>query len=471
MKIGFETIAEKSYQKTLEAQSLMNHEGIVKVSYSDKSFTQEKIGSALITSNLESERLFIGPELERDVHYSYQNDLIEAGKRIESVLVYGHEDTSIPMIIHSVKSVYKDYPKAFKHKDAVIPAYLMDRLVKENSHTSYSRMNDYFQCEFKYLLKSVLKVKEPDTNPQPRLVGDFFHEVLSQLNDLPDDEAERHSVYESIVKKSEQKNEIISSPEDTFYIRYLFDHLDAFVDYVKSFHESSDFEIFGLEKEYEVPIKGKKINRVIGFVDKIMSYQNHFAIIDYKSSAHRINLVKLEKGLGSQLPFYMNVVKNNTPGLDTPVALFYHPFSMSVHKSDKNKDISSQQKEDWKMDGYIDEAWADVFDPLNITNGFVKGLKKTQKLEFYATAPLLSTEKLSALGQYIENLVNTSVLQIEAGRFKINPKGDSLDTSESCRYCKFKDVCYRTPDDLEDFSFETPNEFMDSIVGGLDDTQ
>lgn len=469
--IGLETIAEKSTQKTNEAQALIEHPQVKMVSYSDKSFTEEKIASGLIDKYISNGRLFRENPILSDLHFSYENDLIEAGKKIESALIYGHEDPEISKIIASVERGYKTYPKRFTHKESLIPKDLVDRLLLNKTRTSYSKMEDFFKCEFRFLLRHLLNVEERNNNRLSRFVGSFFHEALNLIETLPEDNQERYSVYQSLINKIESKESEPLSHEEQFYVRNLYQHLDDFIEYVKSFHAQSEFTIFDLEKRYEVPLKGQKINKMVGIVDKIMSYNNHFAIVDYKSSDRTLKINRLEKGLNSQLPFYMNVVQENTPKLDTPIALYYHPFSMNLYKDIKTSKIVDQQKADWQMEGYIDPNFASLFDPSHVTGGYIKNLKRLKDSEeFIKKAQLMNIQDLSALGHFIKNKVNDAILQIESGQFKINPKGSHLEDSESCQYCQFKDICYRNKSDLEPYLDQSDSEIMNSIRGGLNDS-
>lgn len=143
---------------------------------------------------------------------------------------------------------------------------------------------------------------------------------------------------------------------------------------------------------------------------------------------------------------------------------------MKVYDNDLKKDLTTQQKNDWKMTGYIDKEVALQLDPNHLQDGFIKSLGVKTDGSFTKRSPILSEEELTLIGDYTEALVEKAVLTIEAGRFKINPKGDNLSTSDSCTYCQFKDICYHTHEDLEDFEFDTPEAFLAHLKGGLHDS-
>jgi hypothetical protein len=279
-KIGLETTAEASLQKTLEARALLDHPAVVFVSYSDKSFTQEKIPSALIDGYLKTGRFMMAAPISNPVSYSYQNDLLTAGKKIESALIYGQTDPSIARLIKTLETHHHPYPKPFKHKDPVLSKPLIDELLKDTSHTSYSRLDDFFKCEFRFLLKNILRVKENSDNDLSILIGNLFHEALSQMSTLPTDLSSRHKMYREWVTEFEKKGLMKLTSEDRFYVENLFTTLDSFIEYVHTFDEASDYQVFDLERPYDVPINGNKIARLKGIVDKIIYDENRFAILD-----------------------------------------------------------------------------------------------------------------------------------------------------------------------------------------------
>lgn len=467
--IGLETIVERSIQATLEAQTLLNHPNLRAVSFSHKSYTQEKIPSSLIEQNKKTGRLNLQYSFDTDIRTSYEHDLIEVGKRLEAALLYGQEDATLTQLVQSLKKHDISLPEEFKHKEDTISRPLMERLLHNKSQTSYSRMEDFFKCEFRYLIKNLLGVKEEKNNRLSRFVGSFFHEILSMLEEIPPESEERYAVYRQVIARLESYEDEPLNIEERFYVENLFEHLDNFSQYVSDFHRDSQFKVFALERRYEVPLKGQKITKMVGIVDKIMAYHDRFAIVDYKSSAHEIKLAQLDQGLQSQLPFYMNVVQNHTPELTTPIGLFYHPFSAKTYQRSEKKSLQEQQQSDWKMNGYIDADQVALFDPTHTETGYIDGLKTKRTGELVGRAKILSSPELSAIGALIENHVNEAIVTIENGRFKINPKGDHLSNSYSCKYCEFKDICYRTPEDLEPNRFDDDGAFKSHIRGVIDE--
>ena len=467
--IKMEAVTDLSNQATAAARAMLLHPALVHVSYSHKSYTGEKIMAGLVHEYLATGRLKRTQEIQSDVSYSYVNDLIEVGKRIDAMLHYSYDDPSVNQILHSLKMHDYNYPEPFTHKSPYISKSLMARLIPEKTHTSYSKMEDYYKCEFRYLIKRLLNVKEADSNYFSQFMGSFIHDVLAQIETLPSDTEERYSVYEALRQKQIKKTPTFSA-EDDFYSRQAFATLDAFVESVQAFHNTSEFQVYALEKSYEHPLNGEKIQSIKGIVDKILSYDDHFAVFDYKSSNRDLNLSILEKGLNSQLPFYMSVIESSTDPLKVPVGLFYHPFTMNTYDLQPNKSLAQQRENDWKIRGYVDQNWVPHLDPNYQIKSYFEHLTYLKSNKFSTRAKFLTSEELSLVGNFLMDKVNESVLRIESGRFLINPKGPSLALTPSCKHCEFKDICYRTPKDLEPFTYESPKAFIRHLKGDSDAT-
>jgi ATP-dependent helicase/nuclease subunit B len=229
------------------------------------------------------------------------------------------------------------------------------------------------------------------------------------------------------------------------------------------------YEIFALEKRYDIALKGKHIKKMTGIVDKIMAYQDQFVVVDYKSSDRMIHLKEYEYGLQSQLPFYMNIVEKHSDLNLKPSGFFYHPFTMKLPKNDGKTTPAEQEKKAWQMKGYIDPDQVSYFDPHYDTHSFIKGMNVKKDGTFYKSAQLLTKDELKALGDWMELKVDEAIQHMEEGSFKINPKG-TMNNSPSCQYCQFKDICFKTKDDYQPFTYKDDEAFLSMLVGGQDDS-
>ena len=268
--------------------------------------------------------------------------------------------------------------------------------------------------------------------------------------------------YQDIITRLEKNETIPLSNEETFYLHQLLEDVERFIEFVKTQHETSLFKPFAYEKKYSASLNGKTLNKMVGIVDKIMSYHDQFIIMDYKSSQRTISFRDYEYGLNSQLPFYMGVVQKQTEELSKASGFFYQSFDPKTPNYDKNQSLQDAYEDRFKLNGYLTEASLSSIDPLYEETSFIKGVKTKKDGSLYKNTPVLSQEELDLLIRWIEDKVSEAVDLIESGSFKINPKGSISDTP-SCKYCEYQAICYKKPEDYVAFNVEDQETFFDHV--------
>ena len=58
---------------------------------------------------------------------------------------------------------------------------LISKLLKNNETLSYSKLNTYFECPFKFLLKHMLKINKPNLDSMSLHIGNFFSRCIKRL--------------------------------------------------------------------------------------------------------------------------------------------------------------------------------------------------------------------------------------------------------------------------------------------------
>ena len=77
----------------------------------------------------------------------------------------------------------------------------------------------------------------------------------------------------------------------------------------------------------------------------------------------------------------------------------------------------------------------------------VRNLKVTNN-GFYQYAKLISDDEIDELAKTVENKIMEASNKVINAVFDINPK--EIDKKNvGCTYCKFKDICYMTYNDIE----------------------
>ena len=459
-----ETSKDRVLKARYTGDTLIHSPRLKWVSFASKLLTSEKIPSLTVIEALKAGALkdtAFEPSLNR---HSITHDRLTYQKALDEKQRY-NQDHALLSHFQATHEIASFTPPPFTRKQAPLDPELNGELLKNRTQISYSRMEDYFKCEFRFLLKNLLGVKEVFTDKLPALIGNLYHETLARIDELSDHLESRYALYHDVLEQVIEAERAPVSMEERFYLYNVLEGLDQFIDHVKAFHAASQFKPFAYEKEIEVDLGGAHLKKMVGIVDKIMHEANRFAIVDYKSSPRDIKLAKYEYALGSQLPFYMSLVKEHVESLDTPVGFFYHPFTLNIEKAENGEPHSAIQEKNWKLDGHITEDAVAQFDPRFEDSPFIKGMGTKKDGDFRKSAHTLTPHELTALTDLIKRRVSEAMAGIEAGKYSVNPKGDEANTP-SCKFCEFKDICYKRASDFVPFSTDDDESFLNTLTTG-----
>lgn len=96
-----------------------------------------------------------------------------------------------------------------------------------------------------------------------------------------------------------------------------------------------------------------------------------------------------------------------------------------------------------------------MFDKSYENSNLVKGLKVKQDGSFYKSSKVLNDNEINKIIELTNESINNSIKNIEDAKFSINPK--KSDDFNSCVYCPFNDLCFKTNNDYieieKDLSF------------------
>lgn len=324
---------------------------------------------------------------------------------------------------------------------------------------SYTSMNSYNECGFKYYANYVLKLNTFE-DTFAAFIGSLYHRILQLYK-------KSNFNFEEEYQKYLEKREL-SLKEKVLLVRLkkeLLDLLeqekkqDLILGYIDELHE----------QKIEVPLK-KDIEVIFtGTIDKIMYYKKiedtYFAIVDYKSGTVDTKIEKMKYGLSMQLPVYLYLI-NYSKVFDNPIftGIYYQNILFNYPSFDK-KTIEEIKKDRMKLQGYStdDLATLERFDPTYENSEVIKSMKYTEK-GFYHYAKVLNDKEVYDMISYTKNEIEKTMNKILEGDFTINPKvydGKNV----SCDFCKFKDICYKTQKDtiylekVEDLSFLEKEEY------------
>ena len=367
-----------------------------------------------------------------------KDDLPLSDKRLKFLLasflddyyVYGKIDDNLPKLANFLgysqnnKLENKDY-KSYSHK------YNGSYKMPSPIHLSYTSIDCYYRCQFKYYLEKVLKISKP-TDLSNLDIGNYFHYCLSVKEDL------------KTARRNYLKERELSRSEEYYYNRY-----DEIINRVREFNNfDSKFKIKGQEIEKFIKIHN---NILTGKIDKLLTYNDSCVVIDYKTGNIDKDLNPLFYGLKMQLPMYLYYLKDEYKfgGIYYQKVLPSKPFK-------EGKNIDLEYNKYFELEGYSNSSTILDFDN---TLSHVKGvtLKKDQSFDKRSFNYFLDDEQVKLVLDKCEEKVIEAFSSIANGNFSINPKRfKDKEQDESCGFCIYKDICFKKKSDeviLEDINW------------------
>ena len=431
----------------------------------------ESINNLVITYKLEDDKEIFYPsslvsllDLEviknyklPSIHYSVSYDLVKYTYELDNFKKYGLISEDLKVYQNNLDNpTYKTYDHTFKGIDnKSLKEYLGKGLT-----LSYSSLNNYNKCAFRYYLDNVLKL-DPFEETFDTFIGSLFHDVLEKCLNNDNDIKEEVNNYLHLKEK-------ILTPKEKFYVSKLMNDLKFVIDYLKNekkyisldkeYHE----KYISIKKDKDIPVK------FVGFVDKIlykeMSDATIVSIMDYKTGLVDINLNYVPYGMSLQLPIYLYLVSKSHLFKNPLYAGFYlqNILDKNLKRSD---DYIKTRQDSLKLKGYSnkDLSILKYLDSSMPNSEIIKGLRLKSDGDFYSTSKVLSNEEINKLIEITENIIDKSIESILSGDFSINPKRIGYDKNVGCQYCPFKDICYK-----EEADFITLEDQKDlAFLGGI----
>jgi ATP-dependent helicase/DNAse subunit B len=118
-----------------------------------------------------------------------------------------------------------------------------------------------------------------------------------------------------------------------------------------------------------------------------------------------------------------------------------------------------------RLQGYSNEEVniLDKFDSGFENSRVVRGLKTTSK-GFANYSKVIDNDKIDKLVSIVDSKIDDATKDIREAKFDINPKRIGK-INYGCEFCKFKDICFMTENDIVNLKEYKKLEFL----GGEDD--
>ncbi len=384
-------------------------------------------GSLTVSSLNEKLNYEVIHNIKISYNYSNLNNNLKLARYMDDYLKYGSKNEDLDLLNNTYKNnVYRKYDNKFNGI----------KKTNENITLSYSSMDNYYKCSFKYYISSILKLNCYEETFMT-YIGSLFHYVLSKKDNL--------SLEDSITEFMNNNPKEFTNKEN-FFLEKLKKDLEFILDVIKKQDDYTNFHNALYEKYIEIP---KENDKFIGIVDKILLNDNKTlgAIVDYKTGNPSLELNYIEYGLGLQLPIYLYLINKINPDIEV-VGFYLQKILPSLIIRNPLKDITSQKRDLLKLQGFSlsEEEKLSEFDKTYIDSELIKSMKVGNN-GFYAYSKTLTKNNMQNIVKIIDQKIDEALTNIHNNNFDINPKVIN-NKNIGCEYCKFKDICYMTEKDI-----------------------
>ncbi len=393
------------------------------------------------------DKLFINKDIDINYNNSDLYNKIKLVSDMDELNKYGVISNELVLLNNHYKDIkYLDYNNKFKGIDIKsLHEYLTKGLT-----LSYTSINSYYECAFKYYLNYILRLNKYEDNFST-VIGNIFHEVLSYAFN---DDFDFDSKWKESVEKENTRYSFNNM--EKFFLNNLKDELILIIETIKEQLKYTSLKKSMYEKEVKIEIN-KDLNIIFtGKIDKVLydefDGETICAIIDYKTGSTSMDLKYVPFGLKMQLPVYIYLLKNSNIIGNVKVGGFY------LQKIINNDRDVSTRISNLKLQGYTnsDEKIIEKVDSSYADSKIIKNLKLTNS-GFYKYSKLLSEDEINELSTLVETNVKIASDNIVNGKFDINPKIVN-NNNLGCNYCKFKDICYMKYEDTVKLNIESEVE-------------
>ena len=447
--IGIENSTIKNKQAKEDIINFINKTKNLYLSYPLNHLEEKYYPSNLINEN----NINILEKEEFNTSYSNLYSKIKLSRYLDDLIKFGIKSKELSKYYSNYKIDYSTYNNKFTGIDSnLLLKHLNNKLV-----LSYSSINNYNKCAFRYYLENILKINKYEESFQQK-IGNLYHYLLSIcFNDSFDFENEWNKYLEQYE---------LTSKEEVLLIK-LKKELEFIINFVRKLHFDTGLTKHMLEQKINLDKSINNIDvRFTGIIDKLMYKDNLLALIDYKTGNPDININNVIYGVDMQLPIYWYlVVKSNLIKEPKFVGMYLQKILSPEQKINEEKSLEEQKEDNLRLVGYSssDMNRIAVFDPTYEKSTYIRGMSLTKDGRYSSNTKIINDFELDGLVNIIDKKIDENRDDILSGKFSINPKqiGDDL---VGCEFCKYRDVCFRKNEDIV-----TLKKYKDlSYLGGED---
>ena len=393
-----------------------------------------------------------------EFNYSDIYNKLRLGEKLDIYNLYNEEEDYLDELNNHYKIPYNEYDHSFKGIDNNI--YLS--FIKEPLNISYSSMNSYYECAFKYYISNVLRVDSYEEMFH-QFVGNLYHRILSIIDK---DNFDLDKEYDYYLEHTDYDLDI----KDKIFLIKIKKDLEELLQEIKRQRIITGYNNRLYEQKVEIELPNNKIKTIFkGFIDKIVYLEKldntYYSIIDYKTGTIDTHIEPIKYGLHMQLPVYMYLIKYGNLFKKPKFTGIYYQNILFNYPSVKDKnELLKIKKDRLKLQGYSidDKEQIELFDTTYENSEIIKSMSLNKDGSFNANAKIISKEESNKMIEYTKNKIEEATNNIIDAKFDINPKFYNKENI-SCKYCSYKDICYMKETDLK---YLDKVENLDFLDGG-----
>jgi len=378
------------------------------------------------------------------INYNFSNffNKFKLVSEYDNFYKYGTISDSLKLLSGNYEIEYNNYDNSFTGIDNNKFINSFDKLT-----LSYSSLDNYFRCGFRYYINNILNIKEDVKDDFYINIGNIFHYVLSKYRELNFD-------FDRYWNEEASKYEF--TPAKLVLLDKLKEELKYDIEIIKKQENYSKMENFMFENRFSLKLDNSKNKEVTftGVIDKIIYSKDNdntlVSIIDYKTGTPHKDLSNTIYGIDMQLPIYLYLIKRSDLFPNSIIVGFY--LQRIINKDVKatlNKTLEELKENALKLVGYsnYDSDYLSVFDMTYNDSSYIASLKTKTDGSFYSYSKVLSSDEMDKLDQLVDSNISKACEDILNGKFLINPK--RIDNKDiGCDNCKFRDICFKKEKDF-----------------------
>ena len=410
--VGLSTTREKNkYLKNKILNNIHDMKNLV-ISLKDKD-TKKTYYESILASNFN----IIEKDIDNTISYSSLYDKMSLVNCYDNYFKFGEKTNNFDILNNNYQIKYN----SFKHKFTGINDN------QDKIYLSYSKMNMYNKCNFRYYLANILKLDIYEENFSA-YIGKMVHFVMEKCLSNQDYDIDKYVTIFLDDKELTKK--------EAFFLNKYKNNIKDLLNQVLLEQDYSNFNKYLYEEKIDIDYANDM--HFTGIIDKIKYLEDnnktYLSLVDYKTGSDDISLSYLDYGINMQLPIYMYLASKLNLNNIIYTGIYLQKFNIT--------------KNDYRLEGYSnsDPEILSIQDNNYENSKIIKGMKTNKDGSFSRYAKVLSNDDFNAIIDKTKEEIGKAFENIKNSKYDINPK--VIDNKNiACEFCKFKDICFKTKED------------------------